>query len=236
MPELTVGVIVPAFNAAPFLDAALDSIRAQAHPVTDIVVVDDGSQDDTVAVAERAGAPVRVVRQEHAGIGASRNRGLAAVRGEVIAMLDADDLFAAAAITMRVAALARAPELDIVFGHVRSFTELDSRGGPVPLDALRPSHTVGSILARRATFDRVGPFTEGLRVAEGLDWLLRAREVGLTETTIAEQVVWRRIHGNNNSTRERDSRQEFARAIKASLDRRRAAQTGADPAAPDRPR
>jgi hypothetical protein len=78
------------------------------------------------------------------------------------------------------------------------------------------------MLVRRSAFERVGPFTPGLRVAEGLDWLLRAHELGLVEATVDEQVQWRRVHGANNSLTQRRSLDEFPRALKESLDRRRA--------------
>jgi GT2 family glycosyltransferase len=79
------------------------------------------------------------------------------------------------------------------------------------------------MLIRRAALDRVGPFPTHTHVAEGLDWMLRARELGLGEITLDDQVIWRRVHGENNSLRHRGEIGEFARALKASLDRRRAA-------------
>jgi hypothetical protein len=113
------------------------------------------------------------------------------------------------------------PEVDIVYGQIRYFARCVD-GRPVPLDEPRPAHTPGSMLVRRSAFERVGPFTPGLRVAEGLDWLLRAHELGLVEATVDEQVQWRRVHGANNSLTQRRSLDEFPRALKESLDRRRA--------------
>jgi GT2 family glycosyltransferase len=80
-----------------------------------------------------------------------------------------------------------------------------------------------SMLVRRDALERVGSFLEGVRVSEGLDWLLRARELGVGEVTVPDQVLWRRVHGENNSLRHRGDISEFALALKASLDRRRAA-------------
>jgi GT2 family glycosyltransferase len=79
------------------------------------------------------------------------------------------------------------------------------------------------MLIRRAAFDRVGPFLEGTAVSEGLDWLLRARELGLAEVVVDAHVQWRRVHGANNSLRRRADIGEFALTLKASLDRRRRA-------------
>ncbi|MGA8364200.1 MAG: glycosyltransferase family A protein [Solirubrobacteraceae bacterium] len=218
----TVGVAIPAYNSELWLAQAIDSLLAQSSPPGDILVLDDGSTDATAAVAERFGAPVRVVSQENAGIGAARNRAVELVRGEIVAFLDADDLYTPSSIAIRLGVLAEHPHVDVVFGHERRFAEvLDGR--PVPSGSPHPSPLPGSMLVRRSALQRVGPFPSGVRVAEGLDWLLRARELSVQDLTVEDQVVWRRVHGENNSLRHRDSMGEFARTLKASLDRRRAA-------------
>jgi glycosyltransferase involved in cell wall biosynthesis len=220
--EPTVGVVVPVWNAELWLGEALDSALAQRHAPIDVVVVDDGSSDRSAAIAERYGPPVRVVRQANAGIGAARNRGVELVNGELVTFLDADDLMTAASLACRVQVLVRRPEIDMVFGQVRRFSEkLD--GTPVALNEPQPGHVPAIMLVRRAALERVGAFLADTHVAEGLDWLLRAREHGLAELTLSDQVLWRRVHGQNNSLRNRAEIGEFAQALKASLDRRRAA-------------
>jgi glycosyltransferase involved in cell wall biosynthesis len=91
-----VSVIVPAFNASRWIGVSLDSARAQTLRDIEIIVVDDGSVDDTpevVAELARRDSRVRIIRQENAGVGAARNTGILAARGEFIATLDADDLW-----------------------------------------------------------------------------------------------------------------------------------------------
>lgn len=221
MVEPAVGVVVPVWNGERWLGEALDSVLAQDYPPLDVVVLDDGSTDASAAVAERRGAPVRVVGQENAGIGAARNNGVEHVRGELVAFLDADDLMTPTSVSARVQVLRERPEVEIVFGQVARFSETRERT-QVPLDRPRPAHLPGAMLVRRRALELVGPFSIEARVSEGLDWLLRARELGLGEATVAEQVVWRRVHGENNSLRNRAQIGEFAHALKASLDRRRA--------------
>jgi glycosyltransferase involved in cell wall biosynthesis len=215
-----VGVALPVYNGERFLAAALESVIAQSYPVNDIVVVDDGSDDASRAVASDIGPPVRVVRQSHAGVGLARSRAVSLVRGEFIVMLDADDLLTQRSVESRMQVVRARADIDIVYGQIRCFAECFD-GQPVPLDDLRPAHLPGAMLVRRTGFDRVGPFAAGLRVAEGLDWLLRAHEIGLREVTVEEQVQWRRIHGANNSLIQRDALRELPRVLKASLDRRR---------------
>lgn len=88
----TVSVIIPAYNAAGFIHHAIESALAQTHRPLEVIVVDDGSSDDTAAVAARY--PVRVIRQANGGPGSARNTGVQAARGEWIALLDHDDTWA----------------------------------------------------------------------------------------------------------------------------------------------
>ncbi len=88
--EPRIAAVIPAYNAAQIVAAAVESLRGQTVAPAEIIVVDDGSRDDTSAVAARAGA--RVIRQENGGPAAARNRGIAATSAEWIALLDADDI------------------------------------------------------------------------------------------------------------------------------------------------
>lgn len=215
-----VGVAVPVYNGERYVAAALQSVLAQSYPICDVVVVDDGSEDASRAAAVDVGPPVRVVGQTHSGVAVARSRAVNEVRGEFVVLLDADDLLTLRSVESRMELILARPEIDIVYGQIRCFTELVD-GKPVPLDEPRPAHVTGAMLVRRSAFERVGPFTPGLRVAEGLDWLLRAHESGLHEATVGEQVQWRRVHGANNSFVAREALYELPRALKASLDRRR---------------
>ncbi len=219
--EPTVGLVLAAWNAERWIGAALDSVLAQEHVPSEVVVVDDGSTDDSAAIAERYGPPVRVVRQANAGIGAARNRGVGELDSDLVTFLDADDVLTPASIACRAKVLADRPEVELVFGHIRRFSEC-SDGAPIALNEPQPGHIPAVMLIRRTALERVGAFPTDTHVAEGLDWLLRAREQRLTEVTVADQVLWRRVHGENNSLLHRGEIGEFAHALKASLDRRRA--------------
>jgi glycosyltransferase involved in cell wall biosynthesis len=224
----SVGAAIPAYNAERWLAQAIESLLAQSAVPGDILVLDDGSTDATATVAGRFGSPVRVLSQANAGIGAARNRAVELVRGEIVAFLDADDLYTPSSIATRLDVLLERPHVGAVFGHERRFAEIRD-GKPVPIGPSRPSPLPGSMLVRRDALELVGRFPADTRVAEGLDWLLRAQELSVESVTVEEQVLWRRVHGENNSVRHRDSMGEFARTLKASLDRRRArASVGAE--------
>ena len=94
-PTVTTTAIVPTFNRAPFLPATLDSLRAQTIVPTEVLVIDDGSTDETSEVLACYRDFVTVIRQENQGLAAARNKGLEAARGELVCFLDSDDLLPA---------------------------------------------------------------------------------------------------------------------------------------------
>jgi glycosyltransferase involved in cell wall biosynthesis len=110
--EELVSVIIPAYNARATIDDTLNSVRSQTHRNLEIVVVDDGSTDDTAIVAQRHSAVdvrVRIVRQDNAGVAAARNTGIAATSGRYVAPIDADDLWAPSKIERQLLAAAKHP-------------------------------------------------------------------------------------------------------------------------------
>jgi glycosyltransferase involved in cell wall biosynthesis len=226
-----VSVIIPVYNGERYLTQAIESVLAQTSPPFEVIVVDDGSTDGSASVAERYAPRVKVHSQPNAGIGATRNRGVALAQGELIAFLDADDLWSPRKLELQLAALARDPAPDFVLGHVEQFIQ----PGLDPVAAaridcpsgLQPGYLPGAALIRREALDRVGPFREDLRVGEFVDWMARAREIGLREAMLPEHVLSRRLHDTNQSLKERSDMTDFVRVVKASLDRRRAAAAAA---------
>jgi glycosyltransferase involved in cell wall biosynthesis len=120
---LAVSIVLPTFNRARFLPAAFASVAAQTHTAWDLIVVDDGSTDDTPETLQRLCAafdrPVRVVRQANAGAYAARNTGLDHAGGQAVAFFDSDDLWLPHHLERCASALTRHPELDWVYGACR---------------------------------------------------------------------------------------------------------------------
>lgn len=224
---MNVGVVIPVRDGERYLAEALDSVIAQTHAPHDVVVVDDGSRDLTVAVAERYAPRVRCVSQTAVGIGAARNRGAAEVGGDSLAFLDADDLWPVDRLECQVAALCDSPGPDLVFGHIEQFVspELSTlvRAELWCPDRPQPASLANTMLVPRPVWDRVGPFRAAAVRSEFLDWLLRARELGLREVMLDATVLRRRLHATNHGRVERDSAGEYALVLKESLDRRRTA-------------
>jgi glycosyltransferase involved in cell wall biosynthesis len=163
-----VSVIVPCFNQARFLADALSSVTHQGYSHREVVVVDDGSTDETSAVAARF-AGVQCFRQENRGTASARNRGFRESRGTYVVFLDADDRLLPEALAAGVEALEAHPECGFVYGHVYLLsTEGDCRGCPsqtaVPgahyRELLRGNYiwTPGAVMYRRAVIDAVAGF------------------------------------------------------------------------------
>jgi glycosyltransferase involved in cell wall biosynthesis len=223
-----ISVVIPAYDAEPYLAEAIDSVLAQTLPAFELAVVDDGSADRTAEVARAYGDRVHLIRQPRAGNGAARNAGVAATSGEYLAFLDADDRFCPDKLELQMRALDEDPQLDIVFGHVREFVspELPEavKATVRPPSPVQPWAAPNLMLIRRAAFERVGPFATDLRVGVTVDWYARATEVPLTSRVLPEVVLERRLHTQNNGIREQDARSQYIHVLKASIDRRRRAE------------
>lgn len=116
-----ISVTIPAYNAATTLAETLESVLAQDHPSFEVVVVDDGSRDETAAVARRYAPRVRVVQKSNGGLADARNAGVHAARGELIALLDADDLCTPDRLSTQARLLTRRPEVALCCTELSAF-------------------------------------------------------------------------------------------------------------------
>ena len=206
-------VIMPLFDGAPWVGDAIASVLEGADGLLELLVIDDGSTDDGAAVARRHGPPVRVIAQANAGPAAARNRGLDEARGDVIAFLDADDLWLAGRPDPRRSALATA---DVVAGSTRTFVD----GAPEPYAPDEPTLALGSLLVRRAVVDRVGRFDPVLRRGEDVDWRLRLREAGIEAVLVPDVVLGYRLRPGSLTRDVAATHDGMVAAVAASLRRR----------------
>jgi glycosyltransferase involved in cell wall biosynthesis len=219
-----VSVVIPAYNAERYLAEAIDSVLMQGDAALELIVVDDGSTDGTHKVVE-AYPQVRYVFEPNAGIGPARNTGIAQARGELLAFVDADDIWVPGKLEWQRAALLNDSSLDMVFGYVQQFPTPELAGEIERtiryVKEPSPAYFAGTMLIRRAAFERVGPFAGHLRVGEFVDWYLRAIDLGLTSEMFPRLALRRRLHDTNQGIRMRDAQLDYVRIVKASLDRRR---------------
>jgi glycosyltransferase involved in cell wall biosynthesis len=197
-----VSVIVPVYNGERFLPEALQSIFVQDYYPLEVIVVNDGSTDNTSAIV-KSYPNVTHVSLEHHGVAAARNKGIAVSRGEIIVFLDCDDFWPSDRLKFTVRYFNQHPEVGYVLGKQMMFVE---PGCEVPpwvkaewLVAPQDASNTAVLVARRETFERVGTFNEEYRVGEDTEWLVRASEAGIPMARLQKVVLYRRIHGENLS-------------------------------------
>lgn len=181
-----VSVIIPAYNAAAYIEATVQSVQRQRFKDFEIIVVDDGSKDNTADVV-RALQGVTYVHKPNGGVSSARNLGVRSSSGELVAFLDADDLWHEEKLVAQVALMDRLPTCDLVRSQLtESLDEFASQhvryaDGLPPhtlYDTLEPSFkypyfATSAVMVRRSAFDRVGGFDEGLPYAEDVDFYLK---------------------------------------------------------------
>jgi glycosyltransferase involved in cell wall biosynthesis len=224
-----ISCVVPTFNAARYLDQALASILGQSYPEIEVVVVDDGSEDDTLTIAHAHGPKVRVFTQDRLGPAATRNRGVEEARGAFVAFLDPDDLWHPDKLRRQRQSFADDPLLDLCLSHARLQWEPAVAGEAERLRHLNratqpvPGFATTTLLARRGAFETVGLFDTSLWFADAVDWFMRAEAAGLKRRLLEEALTTHRMHGSNlTRRRSADSRSEFLGVVKRWADRRRA--------------
>ncbi|MBB5375942.1 glycosyltransferase involved in cell wall biosynthesis [Deinococcus metalli] len=184
-------MIVPAYNAAAYLPDALRSVLRQTHQDVEVIVVNDGSTDDTAELLgawQRRDMRVRAVHQPNRGLPAARNAGLNVARGEYVAFLDADDVIHPEKLERQLAYLTAHPAADLVYSdYVTADADLHLLTEEVigvkrlPLReayAFTNVFPVMSPLLRRTLVERVGGFDESLRACEDWDYWVRCERAG----------------------------------------------------------
>lgn len=209
-----VSIIIPAFNAAGFIADALDSVLAQDFADYEIVVINDGSPD--TPDFERALAPfsdrIVYIRQENRGISGARNTGIRAARGQLIALLDADDVWAPNYLSVQIAMLRADPTIDVLYPNAlffgdgpevgRDFMSVCPSEGDVTFESLlwQRCHVMVSVTVRREALERAGLFDEDLRSCEDFDlWLRMVRNGSRISYHREKLVYYRRRMGSLSS-------------------------------------
>ncbi len=206
-----VSVVIPCFNAARYLRETIDGALAQTYGDVEIVVADDGSTDDSVAIVASYGDRVRGLRQGNAGPSAARNLALRSATGEFVALLDADDRFHPEKLARQVAVLRARPDASIVHCGWR-FVDRDGRELPEcgwprlegdVLERLVLGNLVHpvSVVLRRATIDDVGGFDERCPVNEDWDLFLRASRRGARWACVDAALCDYRVHPGQSHER-----------------------------------
>lgn len=199
-----VSVIMPAYNGQDYIGFAIESVLAQNYRPLEVIVVDDGSPVPMAEVVASFGDEVRCVRQENAGTGAARNRGLRESRGEFIALLDQDDLWLPGKLERQIPRFSEDPRIGLVTAWMELFDSAtgEVRGAfrpPAELDVhdmlsleLPPVQTM---VFRRSALEKIGGFDSSLRGTD--DWDVNIRMgAEFRVVTVGEVLGRARMHGS----------------------------------------
>ena len=204
-----VSIVIPCHNSARFLRAAIDSALAQDYQPIEIIAVDDGSSDGTVEILECYGDAIKVLAQPNAGVSAARNKGFASASGDVIVLLDSDDVLLPSCVSSRLKLLNAEDNIGLVTGAMRY---IDENGDFIP-DAvdMKPSYVNGvsyvDAMRRfpgppsgwaipKSVLEQVGGFDVGLKSAEDHDLCLRILAKYKCACDPSVQVLYRHVRGS----------------------------------------
>ncbi len=204
-----VSVVIPTYNMARFLSEAIESVLRQSFRDFEVIVIDDGSTDNTPELAQSFPLPVRYFRQENGGVSAARNRGIELALGEYIRFVDADDMVTASGLEQQVALLDGHPRVGLVYGQAYQVDERGkftllrrprfARGSYVRSgreeikDLLFWVHiTLSTVMVRRECFEEVGCFRNAYSGEDWMMWLRIAKKYDVAY--IAEPLAKYRKH------------------------------------------
>lgn len=211
-------VIVPAYNAAAYVAEAVDSVLAQDYAQVEVIVVNDGSKDNTLDVLRGYGDRIRVIDQANAGPPRARNAGLAEVRGEFVAFLDADDIWLPTKLSAQVAHLRANPDVGTVFTRwhvwapdadgvfrIPEVSPVPVPGGPVVPERSGWMYTrlllechllTTTVMMRMSMVDEIGGFDVDLFNGDDYDFWLRASRAAKVDKLDGIGAYYRVVQGS----------------------------------------
>lgn len=205
---MRISVVIPAFNAERYLDECIRSVLAQTLPVVEVLIVDDGSTDGTLAMARGFGENVRVLHQQQGGPARARNLGASEAQGDWIAFLDADDFWQPEKLSRQRAQLLRDPSAVLCYTGLLAL-KLDGSLVPVAPPTLaevdrmlrmtNPGIPPSAVMIRRDTLLDAGGFNEVQRGCEDWDLWFRLRKFGHFAIVETPDTVYRESLGGLSS-------------------------------------
>ena len=215
-----VSIIIAVYNGERYLAEAIESALAQTYRPTEVIVVDDGSTDQTANIA-RSYKEVQYIYQPNQGVAVARNRGLEAAQGEFIAFLDADDIWVPDKLGMQVRYLIDHPHIGGTIGRCQNFLDPGVTVSPQAESVLldREYMALMTLVARKTVFEQAGGFDSSYRVGSDFEWFVRAKDAGIPMASLPEILLHRRIHDSNLSSDTPAVRSGFLRMFKSSIDR-----------------
>jgi glycosyltransferase involved in cell wall biosynthesis len=196
----SISIVIPARNASLYIKEAIESVRKQNYDNLDIIVVDDGSTDDSGHIASELGCKVITIQPQ--GAIKARNIGLKNAKGDFILFHDADDLLVENALKILSNEFVNDPQLQVALAMRKDFVSPDLTDEERQTIVLKQEAYLGAIagcaLIKREVFDITGNFDESLQMAgDAMAWQMKLQETNIKTKEINEVTVLRRLHANN---------------------------------------
>ncbi len=200
-----VSIIIPAYNQAQYVAQTVDSALAQTYPNVEVIVVNDGSTDDTAAILAGYRGRIKCISQANRGLAGARNAGFSVARGEYLLFLDSDDIIPPTKIARHLEWFDQQPDVGVVYS---GWQYIDSNGNPLPGETrLRQEGQMlsrlllskfycipGAAVIKRQILEQAGLFDESLRAEEDTDLWIRAAQAGCKFGYIDELLLHYRLH------------------------------------------
>ena len=226
-----ISVILPVYNGARYLAEAVSSVLTQSQPPDELIVVDDGSTDDSAAIVSALSAispvAIRYIYQSNRGPAAARNAGIASATGDWIAFQDADDRWLPDKLAIQRTLMQRHITAQAVIGFSQLNFEPDDESALFNVNVVGRSGLIlllQASLFRRTLFEQIGGFDPVLRGDEDIEWFLRVLEQPVEIVVHPELVVIYRRHDANLTGSTQRAQQQLVMALRSALVRRRQAQ------------
>ena len=207
-----VSIIIPCFNYAHFLPTTIESALGQTYNNCEIIVVDDGSTDNTAEVAQNFGDSVKYIYQENAGLSAARNTGIKNAKGEYMVFLDSDDMIKQQMVATSMDAIERLGDGFGIVASTQTWIDKEGKAIDIPnvfpveeceitaLDLLIRNRFPVTSLVSSKVFEQCGLFDEELKSSEDRDMWVRAAVSGIRIVRLKGSLFIARRHGNNMSS------------------------------------
>jgi len=231
MPSINKGaplfsVVLPVYNGQEFIAEAIESVLNQNFKSMELIVVNDGSTDNTENVLKTFEEEITYLKQDKHGPSHARNRGVEAANGAYISFIDADDVWVPNCLTTHFDQIERFKNLDISLGLTceMSFSNVEE----VDLKQAEKNSSMYlslcAVAVNRTVFDKVGFFDEELILSQDIDWFFRARDNELNIAISRKLVLLYRRHLNNRTNDKKMSRFYLFKLLKKTKDRRAGSQ------------
>ncbi len=214
-----VSVLIAAYNSEKFIDEALQSVWNQTYGNYEVIVVNDGSTDNTLAALEQWQEKITIINKSNGGISSARNAALAVSRGSIIAFLDADDIWLPNKLEEQLRFLEHNPDITVVFSWAQNVLHPIFQGPTqtTPSSSVIPAHIPSNCMAKREVFDQIGTFNETVALGEFTEWYGRVVNAKIGIGSVPSLLVLRRIHGENIGIKEKHRFNDYLHILKKKI-------------------